>query len=389
MHPSRSFLLPSLALVVASGIAPAAAQQVVIRRPARAEAGDSSERAFRRLQIRLDSLTHLYNESEDITTAERRRIEEEIARAVADITTRIGDEIGVRVGEMRMRPPAMSGMPRVMLRANVLPQFFNAPRGWIGIVAEGLRMERTAEGGELIVRYLSYPRIVSVDPSSPAQRAGLVPNDTLLAYDGSDVRENDISLNRLLRPGAKVNVRVRRDGRARDFAVTVADAPSRIVQRRGDEVRDDRAAYALSGIPDAPTVFPRMPAPAVGPMRASTHAPVAPAMPPAPPMPGAAPFVFGFSVNGVAGAQLTTISEGLGRTIGVSNGVLVTSAPMGSPAAESGLMDGDVIVKVSGQPVRSVLEVRQLVGFAYQNGERSVDLELLRQKKPVRTTLRW
>jgi len=73
----------------------------------------------------------------------------------------------------------------------------------------------------------------------------------------------------------------------------------------------------------------------------------------------------------------------------VSSGVLVTNAPAGSPASESGLTDGDVIVKVSGQPVRSVLEVRQLVGFAYQNGERSVEIDLLRQKKPVKTTLRW
>ena len=389
MHPTR-FLLPSLALAVASGLAPAAAQQVITRRPPRAETGDTtSERAFRRLQIRLDSLTHLYNESEDITAAERRRVAEEIARTVAYITEQIGDEIGVRSGEMRMRQPLAAGMQRVMLRANMLPQFFNAPRGWIGIVVEGPGIEPRAEGGELIVRYLSYPRIVSVDPSSPAQRAGLVPNDTLLAYDGSDVRENDISLNRLLRPGAKVSVRVRRDGRPREFAVTVAEAPSRIVQRRGDEARDDRAAYVLSGIPDVPTVFPRMPAPSAGPVRATSRAPMAAAPPPVPPMPAATPFVFGFSVNGVAGAQLTTISEGLGRTIGVSSGVLVTNAPAGSPASESGLTDGDVIVKVSGQPVRSVLEVRQLVGFAYQNGERSVEIDLLRQKKPVKTTLRW
>ncbi len=326
--------------MVASGIAPAAAQQVVIRRPPRAEAGDTSERAFRRLQIRLDSLTHLYNESEDITAAERRRLAEEIARTVADITSQIGDEIGVRAGEMRMRQPLAAGMPRVMLHANMLPQFFTAPRGWIGIVAVGPGMEPRVEGGEWIVRYLSYPRIVSVDPSSPAQRAGLVPNDTLLAYDGSDVRENDISLNRLLRPGAKLNVRIRRDGREREFSVIVAEAPSRIVQRRGDEVRDDHAAYVLSGIPDVPTVFPRMPAPPAGPVRASSRMSMAAAPPPVPPMPAATPFVFGFSVNGVAGA-------------------------------------------------RSVLEVRQLVGFAYQNGERSVEIDLLRQKKPVKATLRW
>ena len=102
---------------------------------------------------------------------------------------------------------------------------------------------------------------------------------------------------------------------------------------------------------------------------------------------------FGFSyVNGmsaVAGAQLSTISDGLGRALGVAGGVLVTSAPIGSPANESGLMDGDVIARVAGQTVRRVSEVRDIVALAADNGDHAVSLDIVRQKKVMKLVLKW
>ena len=96
-----------------------------------------------------------------------------------------------------------------------------------------------------------------------------------------------------------------------------------------------------------------------------------------------------FFFNGVAGAQLATITEGLGKSVGVTSGVLVLAAPVGSPAAESGLMDGDVITKVGGQVVQSISQVRDLVRTVSENGERAVELEILRQKRTQRITLKW
>src|SRR4029077_825546 len=58
------------------------------------------------------------------------------------------------------------------------------PKGYIGIVAPGRMLVSSA--GQ-VVEYFDYPSIVSVDPDSPAQRAGIVPGDLLLAYDGLDV----------------------------------------------------------------------------------------------------------------------------------------------------------------------------------------------------------
>ena len=392
----------AIALLLAVGAAPLVAQQrveVKLRSP-RAETNDLSQQEFRRLQRTLDSLARVYNESEALSASDRRRVEMNLSQTLtrlewlADRANEAGTARADEMVRLRLAPGmaerAAAAMARSMMQVRELEAA--VPRGWIGIVTQGAGTMPRLEDGEMIVRYFSYPRIMSVDPSSPAERAGLVPNDTLVAYDGRDVRENDISLTRLLRPSARVVVRVRRDGRVRDFPVTVAAAPSRIAQRRDEEARGVQEPWVVAGVPEG-AMFPRTPLPSASMARASTRlaptmaAPAAPSVAPSPNMPPG--FVFSSTTGGVAGAQLTTITDGLGRTIGVTSGVLVTSAPVGSPANESGMMDGDVIVKVEGQPVRNVAQVRSFVAMAADNGDRSVDVELLRQKKTVKIQLKW
>jgi C-terminal processing protease CtpA/Prc len=410
---SHGPLVASLAVLFASGAAPLAAQQtrvdVARARSSLAEPADSTERQLRRLQHQLDSLARVYNEHDDLTIAERRRVEDELGRTIKrldDLSTRMnrasertlrpGDQIRIRMAPQTAERAAAS-MSRALMQVREAEQA--APRGWIGLVVQGPGLSPRVEDGQLLVRYFSYPRVVSVDPSSPAQRAGLVPNDTLLAYDGVDVSENDISFTRLLRPNARVNIRIRRDGKVRDVPVIVAAAPYRIVQRRDDESRA-RESWDVAPMPEAPS-FPRVPMPAMAPgapVRVSVRSttPVAPRTPEGATPVGETPrplVAFGFSysnsVIGVAGAQLSTISEGLGKALGVSSGVLVTSAPVGSPANESGLLDGDVISKVGGQAVRRASEVRDLVALTAENGDHAVELELVRQKRVLKLMLKW
>jgi C-terminal processing protease CtpA/Prc len=404
---SASFpLLATFAILLSAGAMPADAQQrveITTRRPSRAQPADSNERQLKRLQHELDSLTSAYNDGEALTAADRRRVERDLDRTVerlVDLSIRMGGDLGAqapRPGDMiriRLTPEmanrSAAAMSRALMQVKEAQQAM--PTGWIGFVAEGPNLTRI-EDGELVKRFLSYPRIISVDPSSPAQRAGLIPSDTLVAYDGRDVRENDISLTRLLRPNMKVSVRVRRDGKLRDIPVIVATAPSRIVQRRGSEVGEMTPPWSAAGVPE-PATFPRMPMPpgaaSGAQLRVTVRVPqLAPAAPSMPAAPAPGMYSIGLVPNVVAGAQLTTITPGLGRTIGVSNGVLVTSAPVGSPANESGLTDGDVIVKVAGQAVRTVPEVRELVRLAAENGEHSIELEIRRQKRGQKLLLRW
>ena len=398
-------VLASFAVLLAAGTVPLAAQQTRVEvarlRAPRAEPADSNERQLRRYQRQLDSLARLYNEHDDLTMAERKRVEDDLGRAVrrleeifarmeadADQMVSTGEHLRIQMAPQAMKRASQS-MSRALMQVGENEQAM--PRGWIGFVALGPRITRV-EDGEMLVRYFAYPRVMSVDPSSPAQRAGIVPNDTLLAYNGDDVTDGDISLTRLLVPNARVMVRIRRDGKARDIPVTVATAPMRIVQRRDDESRASEQ-LVIATAPEAPG-FPRMPAlaPAARAVRVSAHtamAAIAPMPPTLPAMAGGTVSVAFPYGNGVAGAQLSTISEGLGKALGVSSGVLVTSAPVGSPASESGLVDGDVVSKVGRQSVRRVSEVVDLVGLAAENGDRGVELEIVRQRKPMKIMLHW
>ena len=86
---------------------------------------------------------------------------------------------------------------------------------------------------------------------------------------------------------------------------------------------------------------------------------------------------------------MVTVSETMKRSLGLPAGVLVTTVPVGSPAGESGLEEGDVILQAGSQPVRTVFEMRAMVQRAAEEGERSIVLELRRGKDRRTVTLRW
>lgn len=390
----RPSLLVSVSVVLVASAAPLVAQRVEVnaRRAPRTDSGmgHATERQLRELERRADSLTQVYNDADEMSVAERRRVGDVLDRAVEQI-----EQLSMRLAEMDVGALVGNGGVRVQIApmaGDEARAFMNRaltesrgvmPRGWLGIVVSGAAREPRVENGELIIRYLTHPAIISVEPSSPAERAGLTPSDTLIAFNGRDVRNADISITRLLRPNQRVMVRIRRDGHTRDVPVTIADVPSRIMLRR--EMNVDMAPPRVAvGLPKG-VVFPRTPM-APRPPSAMSRARPMPPMPASAPMPA---IVYGFGVNGVAGAQLVAITEGLGRMLGMRRGVLVANAPMGSPAYESGLRDGDVLVKAAGQQLRTVGELRERVAMSADNGEHALVLELVRARRVRSATLRW
>ena len=394
---SSAFVVASMLML---GVAPLALAQrptagASSPRTARASR-DSAERQLHRLRRMADSLARLYGDNDELSVVERRRIGEVLDRTVEDVE-RLSLELanaGPRAWRTGMTPMASAHAAEMMSRALVQAQSTpGTPRGWVGIVISGAAQEPRVENGELFLHYLMHPEIVSVEPSSPAERAGLLPGDTLIAYDSRDVKNGDISMTRLLRPNARVQVRIRRDGRTRDMSVTVADVPSRIALRREYvvEMRSsepgafiEAPGFARAPMPPQAMMSPMAPAP---PVPGAGMRRVQEMMPMVPSPPGALGLMSSF--DGVAGARLATVTDGLARTLGVRHGVLVTASPLGSPAAQSGLQDGDVIVKVAGEMVRSVPEVRDLVAQAAENGGRGVRIEAMRGGKLRKLVLRW
>ncbi len=327
---------------------------------------DSTRVLVINLMGRLDSLQRLY-----LGTPISPDDQERMAAEMSDMVSRLaGIERGTvelsleRAAEAQRQ--AMSDMQRAAGQYSVALDIPSdvAPKGWIGVTFAGAPITDVRDG-EFYVRYLTYPEVVSVDADSPAEHAGILRGDLLLAFNGQDVTAKAISMTRLLQPNRKVVVRLERDGEAHDYPVVVGKGPRTFVLRVSGLAPS--APAEPPAVTSAPSPAPRVAAPAGMPV----------AVPDAP----ARPMFFGVDsdMGALAGAMMNTVSADLGRALGVDRGVLVLRAPAGTPAAEAGLRDGDVIVKAAGVAVSSVRDLRRTL--ERHATDATVELQIVRDRK--------
>jgi membrane-associated protease RseP (regulator of RpoE activity) len=269
-------------------------------------------------------------------------------------------------------------VPAMELRKSMHPSM--SPRGWIGINAGGVPRHEEMRGDGQYLTYFAYPTIVTVDGQSPAERAGIMPGDTLVAYNGMDVVGRRLNLSQLLIPDKKLGVTVRRDGETKDFAVTVAKAPERVARRRIEFELQMLAADAEReriGTGVRRNLLPggsgqvgsgRIIAVPSGPVEFGNR-------------------MFVISPNGVLGASVLTVSPALARVLKLETGVLVNDVPEETPAWKGGLRTGDVIVNVAGQPVASLNQLRELI--LLRAADRAVPLRIVRDGKPQDVNVKW
>ena len=254
-------------------------------------------------------------------------------------------------------------------------------KGWIGINTGMAPHEEFADsaGTGYFVRYFKYPEIISVDANSPAQRAGIIPGDVLVAYDGNDVVNRRIDVGQLLAPDRRLLVTVQREGESKDFSMVVAKAPLRIQYLR-----------------DGPIAFPMMPGDTRGPGSAGgVFASPVPAPGRSEPQnrvvfvgpSGGGDYRFTIERNAIFGAVLMNVTAELAQATKLEKGVLIQECQESALAYRAGLRTGDAIVSVAGQPVTRVADVQSLA-FSKRN-ERSVVIQVMRDKKPVTVTVKW
>jgi PDZ domain len=325
------------------------------------------------LMDRLDSLQRLYLGT-PVSPEERARM----AREMSDMVSRLAE---IQRGALALsiegmdraaaaQREAVSRMSRDLgqytMAMTVPPEV--APKGWIGITFAGWPVTDTAND-EFYVRYLSYPEVETVEPDSPAERAGIMHGDVLLAFNGQDVTGRAISMTRLLQPNHRVMVKLERDGQTREFPVLVAKAPRTFVVRMN--------GFSPPGMSAAPAAVAPPPEPAVAPRLTVVQAAPAPEEAPRP----SRVFLYGFDSDlaPVAGAVMNTLDPDLGRALGVERGVLVLRLSPGTPAADAGLRPGDVIVRAAGASVSSVGELRRTL--ERHSADAFVDLQIMRDHK--------
>ncbi|HZS62475.1 MAG TPA: PDZ domain-containing protein [Gemmatimonadaceae bacterium] len=187
------------------------------------------------------------------------------------------------------------------------------PTGYLGIVFT-CPLKRIEDASGVRVIHLAYPAVESVEPASPASIAGISSGDTILAYDSVDVLNHEISLTRMLRPGRRVLIRVRRNGAVKEVAARVIARPAAYVE-------------SIRVMPPPQFFGPLLTAP---------------------------------------GAAFVRANDDLMAALGVpkgSSGVLVVNVLQGTPAEASGLHAGDVVLSADGHNVTDPAALAQMMAL--------------------------
>ena len=246
------------------------------------------------------------------------------------------------------------------------------PKGWVGVlITTGIGEQNSS--GRLV--FHDYPVIESIDPGSPAERAGLLKGDVLISINAQDFKMNPIPMNELLVPGKTIVFRYRRDHVERISKLTDAERPAGTSQTiqvslipAVPSAQDDRRRTVEEAVRQR--IFLK------------TRVPVSPNV-------SMAPLVFGTGPTsiGVAGAELTQLNDGLRELANIrGNGIFVINVPPGSLAGAAGLRSGDVIIRAEKQLVETP---GQLIRVMLDATESAVRLQILRKQRLQNLTLRW
>ena len=259
--------------------------------------------------------------------------------------------------------------------------------GYLGVTLSTSTPEIQNEGGKTLMRFEEYPTIESVDPDSPAERAGLESGDKLLALNGKDVTAGCEPFSTLLKPGTHVLLRVKRGAYTKQLSALVGKRPA----SSWTQVWTAPSGARFFVVPNAPQPQ-ATPAPPAPPTRESDNdstqiqIAVAP-FPAVSPMPEISTTVtrFGGALLVVAGAEVRPVGN-LADYFGVRQGVLVLRVASGTVAARSGLEDGDVIVRADGNPVDSPAGLSRAM---YRASDSQLKLDIVRLKKKRTIVLKW
>ena len=317
---------------------------------------------------------------------QKRRMAEGLIRAVESVQMTLHTQQLVQVQRSRLETSLRQAVAqlssldsdgrRIQKRLRELCASDRKPDGWVGVVFSASATLTRDDDGNVVLRFLDYPSVESVEPGSPAERGGIQGGDLILSMAGEDLRNREVIFSSLLRPGNRIPFKVRRGVETKMLMVTVQPRPDDFTTPCPWVDESIAAAFAPLQMSititsnDGPATPPTPPVTALAPM------------PPLPPM----GFATSLSTVVFAGAQLILMTGDLAEALGADRGLLVVTAGRGSPAEQSGLRTGDVLIKVDGRSLTSPLVFLQAIE---QSEKREVRLQLLRKKKQVATTLRW
>jgi serine protease Do len=167
-------------------------------------------------------------------------------------------------------------------------------RGWLGVNIQAVTPELAKAFG---LKENKGALVAQVSPGSPAEKAGIEPGDIILEFDGKKISEaNDLSRIVASTPvGKMIALKLSREGKVIDRSLKVGE-----MEEKGETPRASSSHKSL-------------------------------------------------------GIAVQNLTPEIVQELGLKNaaGVVVTRVEPGSPAAEGGLQEGDVIREVNRKPVKS------------------------------------
>jgi serine protease Do len=198
---------------------------------------------------------------------------------------------------------------------DLLPQLRGGKitRGRIGVEIKAVPREALDEFG---LKSRDGALVGAVTSGGAAAKAGMEPGDVILSYNGKAVKNSNelVSMVTATRPGTAVPVRIMRDGKEQTLTVTVDE----LDLEAENTTQQARARGGRGGGPE--------PEPTAG---------------------------FGLTLN--------NITPDIARQLRLesSRGAVVVDVDPNSPAARSGISEGDVILRVGRTPVANAAEAQR------------------------------
>jgi len=235
-------------------------------------------------------------------------------------------------------------------------EFFMGGEGFLGVYAENISRENMGRYHVNQVRGVGVTRIVK---DSPAEKAGLRPDDVILRVDGENITSVR-KLNRIvseLAPDQSVKITVSRNGSEQDITATIGKRSANFFAK--DLLRNQPKVWKWEGNEPKEWKFE-------GPLLNKSF-----------PNNGDLTFMLDNSRRiGVSTMELTKqLADYFGITGG--KGVLVTAVTEDGPAARAGVRAGDVITAVDGEAINSPGDVTRVIN---RKKEGDVTLTVVRNK---------
>lgn len=228
-----------------------------------------------------------------------------------------GEVIGINTMIITRGLPQSAGVGfavPINVAKEILPQLREkgkVVRGWLGVQIQPISedMARTYK-----MKDAKGALVSDVSEGSPAEKAGVKPDDVVIGADGRAVEDNS-DLSRYIAsksPGTTVRLKILREGQEREVAVTLGTFPE----------SEAESAEREEGRPQL-------------------------------------------------GMTLQNLTPDLARRLELdrtAKGVVVTDLEAGEPAEDAGLERGDVIVSVNGQRVETVADFEREIAKAKPDG---------------------